>query len=113
MNIAKSIKRAFTLVEIMIVVLIVGILLAVAVPNFMTARETSRSKACSSNLRQIESAKKQYAVDKRLADGSPVTEITTLADYIKTLPVCPDGGTYIPGAIGTYPSCSEGGTHVL
>jgi prepilin-type N-terminal cleavage/methylation domain-containing protein len=113
MNIAKRVKRAFTLVEIMIVVLIVGILLAVAVPNFMTARETSRSKACSSNLHQINLAKKQYAVDKRLEDGSPLVGIRNLSDYIKKSPVCPSGGTYIPGAIGTDPACSEGGTHIL
>jgi prepilin-type N-terminal cleavage/methylation domain-containing protein len=113
MNIAKRIKRAFTLVEIMIVVLIIGILLAVAVPNFMTARETSRSKACSANLHQIESAKEQYAMDNRLADGTAVAGLANLADYIKKTPECPSGGTYTAGAIGADPACSEGGTHIL
>jgi prepilin-type N-terminal cleavage/methylation domain-containing protein len=113
MNIAKSVKRAFTLVEIMIVVLIIGILLAVAVPNFMTARETSRSKSCSANLHQVESAKEQYAMDNRLADGTAVTGLSSLSDYIKKTPQCPSGGTYTVGAIGTDPSCSVGGTHAL
>jgi prepilin-type N-terminal cleavage/methylation domain-containing protein len=113
MNIAKSVKRAFTLVEIMIVVLIIGILLAVAVPNFMTARETSRSKSCSANLHQVESAKEQYAMDNRLADGTAVSGLSSLSDYIKKTPQCPSGGTYTVGAIGTDPSCSVGGTHAL
>lgn len=113
MNIAKSVKRAFTLVEIMIVVLIIGILLAVAVPNFMTARETSRAKSCSANLHQVESAKEQYAMDNRLADGTAVAGLASLTDYIKKTPECPSGGTYTVGAIGTDPSCSEGGSHTL
>lgn len=111
MNIAKSVRRAFTLVEIMIVVLIVGILLAVAVPNFMTARETSRSKSCSANLNQIASAKERYALDNHLADGTAVAGLSSLTNYIETKPECPSGGTYTVGAIGTDPSCSEGGTH--
>jgi len=110
MNIAKSVKRAFTLVEIMIVVLIVGILLAVAVPNFMTARESSNAKACSANLHLIESAKDEYARDNHLKDGMTITH---LSDFAKNLPECPSGGKYSIGAIGQVPTCSEGGTHAL
>jgi prepilin-type N-terminal cleavage/methylation domain-containing protein len=55
-------ERGFTLVEIMIVVLIIGILLAIAVPSFMNARERSRANACRSNLRQIQAAKEQWAM---------------------------------------------------
>jgi prepilin-type N-terminal cleavage/methylation domain-containing protein len=55
-------ERGFTLVEIMIVVLIIGILLAIAVPSFMNARERSRANACRSNLRQVQAAKEQWAM---------------------------------------------------
>ncbi|MEO0249499.1 MAG: prepilin-type N-terminal cleavage/methylation domain-containing protein, partial [candidate division WOR-3 bacterium] len=67
---SKLIKRSqkgFTLVEIMIVVLIIGILLAIAVPNFIRARESSRAKSCVANLKQIESAKEQWAMDTKAA----------------------------------------------
>ena len=74
----KSANRAFTLIEIMIVVLIIGILLAIAVPNFIRAREQSRAKACSSNLRQIDSAEEQWAMDTRAAQGAAAPATTAL-----------------------------------
>ena len=89
----KNVKRAFTLVEIMIVVLIIGILLAIAVPNFIRAREQSRAKSCSANLKQIDSAKEQWAMDNKAASGTAVTggmaSLIGANGYIKSEPSCP------------------------
>ena len=108
----KSLRAGFTLVEIMIVVLIIGILLAIAVPNFVRARESSRAKACVANLKQIDSGKEQYAMDNKLATGASVTnglaDLVGSTSYIKSTPSCPSNGTYTVAAIGTAPSCSVG-----
>ena len=105
-------KKGFTLVEIMIVVLIIGILLAIAVPNFVRARETSRTRTCTANLKQIDSAKEQYAMEARLAAGAAVTWANITPDYVKAQPVCPSGGTYTLSVVGTDPTCSIAG-HAL
>ena len=105
--------KGFTLIEIMIVVLIIGILLAIAVPNFMNARETSRAKACVSNLKQIDAAKEQWAMDHDATNGGAVVD-SEVNGYIKGgAPHCPSGGTYTYNAVGTDPTCSVGGTHTL
>ena len=109
----KKARHGFTLVEIMIVVLIIGILLAIAVPNFIKARESSRTKSCIANLKQIDSAKEQYAMDNRLNNGGSVAMtdlVNGAAGYIKSTPSCPSGGTYSVNTIGTNPDCSIGGT---
>src|SRR5258707_1277734 len=109
-NSARS--RGFTLVEIMIVVLIIGILMAIAVPNFIQARNNSRKNSCIANLKQIDSAKEQYAMDQKLSTGGAVT-MANLTDpttgYIKgaaTGPAEPMGGTYTVNVVGTPPACS-------
>ena len=112
-----KLKRAFTLVEIMIVVLIIGILLAIAVPNFMKARDNSRAKSCMENLRQISGAKEQAAMDLRLADTAVPAQSDLMPAYIKSWPLEPAGGTYTIGDMSTNPTCSVGATstpkHVL
>lgn len=101
-------KRAFTLVEIMIVVLIIGILLAIAVPQFMRARAKSQGSTCVGNLRQIESAKEMFAMENKLANGAPVTINDIWPTYIRqsNKPECPSGGTYTIDNVGTNPTCS-------
>ena len=104
-------RRAFTLVEIMIVVLIIGILLAIAIPNFIAAREASRAKACVANLKQIDSAKQQWAMDNKLSSPGTDTGVATLVGanaYIKSPPNCPSSGTSTPGNLVTAPVCSIG-----
>ena len=100
-------KGGFTLIEIMIVVLIIAILLAIAIPNFMRARETSRAKSCQANLRQLETAKEQCAMDEKLAATDTPT-IAQLTVYLKAYPMCPSASsdTYTIGDISTRPLCT-------
>ena len=106
-------NKGFTLIEIMIVVLIIGVLLAIAVPNFMRARETSRSRACVSNLKQIDAAKEQWAMDNNANNGDAVDAGQVNAYIRGGAPRCPSGGSYTYGAVGANPTCSIGGQHSL
>ena len=90
----------------MIVVLIIGILLAIAIPNFVKARETSRGKACVANLKQIDSAKQQYLMDKSATTYTAADMSDLVGTYIRTTPTCPAGGAYTPGSQTTSPVCS-------
>ena len=105
-------KRAFTLVEIMIVVLIIGILLSIAVPNFLHARTESQTNACIANLEEISAAKEQYAMDNHLSNSAVPTTSDLVPTYMKSFPVCPAAGKYTMNNIATDPTCSIPG-HTL
>lgn len=100
-------KSGFTLVEIMIVVAIIGLLAAIAIPSFVKARDTSRQNACINNLRQIDSAKEQWAMANNIAGTAAVVTADVNA-YIKggATPVCPAAGTYTYNIMGTDPACT-------
>ena len=102
----------------MIVVLIIGILLAIAIPNFVAARESSRAKACIGNLKQIDSATQQYCMDKKLSASTyaasqptintvAATGLVGTTGYIRSKPTCPSNGAYTTAtAINLDPLCS-------
>ena len=108
-KLARKNRHGFTLVEIMIVVLIIGILLAIAVPNFIKARESSRAKSCIANLKQIDSAKEQWAMDNKkvTGDSAGFSDLVGTDKYIKSTPACPSSGTYDIKGLGTAPTCSK------
>jgi prepilin-type N-terminal cleavage/methylation domain-containing protein len=91
-------KAGFTLVEIMIVVAIIGLLAAIAIPNLIKARQASQKNACIANLKQIDGAINTWALEKKQVNGADpngaMSEIFGPGNYIKAEPSCPAGGAY-------------------
>lgn len=114
----RNTNKGFTLVEIMIVVAIIGLLAAIAIPNFVKARTTAQMNACINNLRQLDGAIQQYALENKQAAGAAVAN-TDCTPYLKNSVVCPSGGTTITDSYtvvdcSTQPVCQKvPTTHVL
>jgi prepilin-type N-terminal cleavage/methylation domain-containing protein len=123
-TVASAGRMGFTLVEIMIVVAIIGLLAAIAIPNFVHSRAQSQATACINNMRQIDSAIQQFSMEKGLKSGDTINYPSDITPYIKlnsnsSIPSCPAQGTYVPTLVGNIPSvlCSLSDTvsppHIL
>jgi prepilin-type N-terminal cleavage/methylation domain-containing protein len=116
MKIQVNRRSGFTLVEIMIVVAIIGLLAAIAIPNFVKARTTAQTNACLANLKQIQGAIETWALENKKGPAAAVTIADISGDatkHIKSLIntdlKCPAGGTYAVTTVADNPTCDVDG----
>ena len=107
----RSHNSGFTLVEIMIVVAIIGLLAAIAIPAYAPARGTAYRNVCINNLQQIEGAIQRWSLDMQKDEGQPVT-YSDIRGYLKHSVVCPAGGTsfedsYTISTVDAPPVCQR------
>lgn len=108
-----SLRRAFTLVELMIVTAVIAIILAIAVPNYIKSGKTSQRTVCIANLEKIDSAIDQWVLDNHTPPGTVLSEseeAEVYTNYVKGgKPKCPSGGAYTIHVVGTKPqvTCSH------
>jgi prepilin-type N-terminal cleavage/methylation domain-containing protein len=106
-------RKGFTLVEIMIVVAIICLLGAIAIPSFIKARQKAEKDACIANLRQIEGAVQVWAIDNNKPAGAQPTQKDLVPNYMRTWPTC-RGVPYVLPAVNQTPACPNNDpTHTI
>lgn len=103
--------KGFTLVELMVVLLVLGILVAMAVPLYCSVTERAKTNSCATNLRTMDGAAAQYysAQGNWPTAGTAGVDDLVSANYLQTVPVCPTGGVYSFNASNHRFTCSVSG----
>ena len=117
MSPAKN-QHGFTLIEIMITVLLIGLLAAIGIPNFIKSRTSAQTNVCINNLKQIDYAIQQWALEQKKASNAAV-QFSDISSYLKSSVTCPAGGasfadSYLITAVGEEPTCQRvPGAHLM
>jgi prepilin-type N-terminal cleavage/methylation domain-containing protein len=116
----RNLVRAFTLIEIVVVVAVISIVVGIAAPTWFRQREISRAAACQENLAKIDHAIEQYALEYKKSSGDSITYPNDLlhpagaslgSGFLRSEPFCNAGGTYQCTTIGVAPTCTIGTTN--
>jgi len=98
--------NGFTLIELMFVIMLIGVLLAIAIPAFTQARDKAQTNTCMKNLSQIQTAKEQHAIVAKKSEGDGVDFDDLVPRYMRHTPECPADGDYAPQPVGEIPTCT-------